>query len=66
MINFDTMQKLVKNKVENVKVKNVNLINRVKKLFVIHNVEQEKTFRVVYEKRKVLPNLNTIPWGYKP
>ena len=66
IINMDTMRKVVHEEVEHVKVVNPNMIQKNKKKgWIVYNVKQEKVFRQVYEKRKIVSNFDTEPWGYK-
>ena len=64
IINEETMYKIVHNHITEVKAMYPHMIKKVKKHAMIHNVKQEKTFRKVYEKRYILPNFDTLPWGY--
>ena len=66
IINVDTMRNVVHEEVEHVKVVNPNMIQKnKKKCWIVYNVKQEKVFRQVYEKRKIVGNFDTEPWGYK-
>ena len=58
------MYKIVHDHITEVKAMYPHMIKKVKKHAMIHNVKQEKTFRKVYEKRYILPNFDTLPWGY--
>ena len=63
---MDTMRKVVHEEVEHMKVVNPNMIQKNKKKgWIVYNVKQEKVFRQVYEKRKIVSNFDTEPWGYK-
>ena len=64
IINEETMYKIVHDVIEDVNVVYPHMINKVKTHWLIHNVSHRKVFRKVYEKRKVLPDLDTLPWGY--
>ena len=64
IINEETMYKIVHNHITEVKAMYPHMIKKVKKHAMIHNGKQEKTFRKVYEKRYILPNFDTLPWGY--
>ena len=44
--------------------RNPGKINRVKYKNILYNREEKKAYRVVYDKRVVLKNLNTVPYGY--
>ena len=64
IINEETMYKLVYDAIDEVHVVYLQMINKVKKHWAIHYVSRKKVFRKVYEMRKVLPDLDTLPWGY--
>ena len=64
IINEETMYNIVHNQINEVKAVYPHMIKKVKKHTAVYNVKQEKTFRKVYEKRYILPNLDTLPWGY--
>ena len=59
------MRKIVHDEINDVKVVYPNMINKVKKDFVAHTVKQEKNFRMVYEKSKIMSNFDTPPCEYK-
>ena len=65
IMNEQTMFKIVYDVIQDVHVVYPHMINEVKKDWAIDNVSRKKVFRKVYEKQKVLPNLHTLPWGYK-
>ena len=65
IINKETMYNIVHDVIEDVNVVYPHMINKIKKDRVIHNVSHKKIFRKVHEKTSVLPNLDTLPWGYK-
>ena len=55
------MRKIIHDEIKDVKVVYPNMIKKEKKSFVVHNVKQEMIFRMVYEKRKTMPNFDTVP-----
>ena len=52
-VNLDTLKKIVHDEIKDVKVVYPNMINIVKKDFVVHNVKQEKICRMVYESERL-------------
>ena len=64
IINEETTYNIVHDGITDVNVVYPNMMIKVKKDWAIHNVVHKKIFRKVYEKRKVLPDLDTLPWGY--
>ncbi len=67
VVNFETMKKLVKDFVEGEgaeqRTVNMRQIQR-RKDFSIVTAATQKTYRVVYEKRVVLPDYTTRPFGW--
>jgi hypothetical protein len=49
---------------QNIKLTNASQITRDKHKVQLYNKEQSKAYRVVYTKRRVLPDFTTLPYGY--
>ena len=65
IISEEIMFNMVHDVIQDVKVVNPNMINKVKQGFIVHNKKQQKIFRKVYEKRPIAENFDTLPWDYK-
>jgi hypothetical protein len=65
-IDFEKIKQIVQNPNENLQIalKQSN-IKRNKTYLTLHNYNVDKIYRMVYDKRVILPNLYTIPIGYK-
>jgi len=65
-IDFEKIKQIVQNPNEKLQIalKQSN-IKRNKTDWTLHNNNVEKIYRMVYDKRVILPNLYTIPFGYK-
>jgi len=76
LVNFEKMKELVMNKAlkdiegeavpesDQCVVLSEKRITRTKDHTVVTQTQQ-KTWRVVYDKRQIQPDLSTLPWGYK-
>ena len=65
LINFDVVKNLVTTcSKDTVSIHNPAKISRDKRKRKIYNKEEYKDYRVVYTKRKVIDNFDTIPFGY--
>ena len=64
LIDFNKIKNLVVEDFSCTETINENLIVRNKKDWSLHTKNQNKIYRVVYDKRVILPNLTTIPYGY--
>ena len=63
-IDFEKIKHIVQNPDETVTIHQSN-IKRDKNNWTVHTNNVEKIYRLVYDKRIILPNLETIPFGYK-
>lgn len=63
-INHSTMSKLVDGKISSIQTTRKNAITRNVLTKELVNKDQTKTFACVYNKRVVLENYDTIPYGY--
>ena len=64
-IDFEKIKDIVKNPSENKTiVLEQSNIKRNKNDWTVHSNHIEKIYRLVYDKRIILPNLTTIPFGY--
>lgn len=65
LINFSSMQEIVVAKTKDIiKTTNPRKISRLAKKRTIYNRIEEKEFRMVYTKRRLLSDLTTLPFGY--
>ena len=64
-INMDTMRKIVHEELKQFKVVYLNMILKVKKDWALYNVKQERIFRQVYKKGKIVSDFDDQPWGYQ-
>ena len=64
IINFQTMKDMVLGKIDSLEVTNPSKITRDKKRQKIINKSETKLYKTVYTKRHLLPDYNTIPYGY--
>jgi hypothetical protein len=64
MINFQAIKDMVVNGKEGKTVVNPCKISRDARKRKIYNREEQKNYRMVYTKRVILPDLNTVPYGY--
>ena len=64
LINFEAMKEIVFDKVNQVPVVNPSKISRHTQNTAIYNRPEMKTYKKVYDKRVVLPNIDTVPYGY--
>lgn len=66
-LSFDALKNAVEQKVQGIhktiKVPQTRI--KVNKQMELHTVEEEKEFQVVYEKRRLLRNFCTRPWGWR-
>ncbi|XP_062602351.1 uncharacterized protein LOC134264065 [Saccostrea cucullata] len=59
----ETLEKMLKGEIEEVKVPYPSKIQRTRDYEVV-NKPSEKTVRIVYDKRQIVENYNTLPYGY--
>ncbi|XP_062615872.1 uncharacterized protein LOC134277560 [Saccostrea cucullata] len=59
----ETLQKMLMGEIEEVKVPYPSKIQRTRDNEVV-NKPSEKTVRIVYDKRQIVENYNTLPYGY--
>ncbi|CAC5370198.1 unnamed protein product [Mytilus coruscus] len=65
LINFSTMKDIVVNKTKKtIKVVNSRKISRLGIKRKLYNKIEEKEFKMVYTKRRLLDDLRTLPFGY--
>ena len=64
IINFDSIRDLLLDDGEPMAVTEPRHIVRDKYKQTIRSVPQTKKYRIVYTKRRILPDLNTLPYGY--
>ena len=58
------MKEIVFDKVVNISIVNPSKITRRAQNTTIFNKPEVKTYRKVYDKRVVLPDFDTVPYGY--
>ena len=63
-INFETMTQLVEGEISSIFIERKNAITRDAKTCEIVNKDQHKTFSCNYNKRVVLEDFDTLPYGY--
>ncbi|XP_062614858.1 uncharacterized protein LOC134276633 [Saccostrea cucullata] len=59
----ETLEKMLKGEIEEIKVPYPRKIQRTRDCEVV-NKPSEKTVRIVYDKRQIVENYNTLPYGY--
>jgi hypothetical protein len=59
----DAVEQKVKGIHKTIKVPQTRI--KVNKQMELHTVEEEKEFQVVYEKRRLLSDFRTLPWGWR-
>ncbi len=65
LINFNSIKELVVlNREKDITVTNPNKICRNKLKRKLYNKEESKKYKMVYTKRVILPNMDTIPYGF--
>ena len=64
LINFDAIKDIVCTGIESITIVNDHKITRNVRKRKIENKREEKKYRKVYTKRVLLPDLNTVPYGY--
>ena len=64
LINFEAMKEIVFDKVVNISIVQPSKITRQAQNTTIYNRPELKTYKKVYDKRIVLPNFDTVPYGY--
>ena len=65
MIDFDKIKKIVTTSEQLTENVEQNLITRDKTNWTVHTKTCRKKYRLVYDKRVILDDLSTIPFGYK-
>ena len=67
LINFDAVKDMVFDLTHSKShtVVSPSKITRAKKLCKVLFKREEKTYKMVYTKRIILPNLDTVPYGYE-
>ncbi|XP_062602299.1 uncharacterized protein LOC134264018 [Saccostrea cucullata] len=63
LVCLNTLQKMLKGEIEEVKVPYPSKIQRTRDNEVV-NKPSQKTVRIVYDKRQIVENYNTLPYGY--
>ncbi|XP_062575191.1 uncharacterized protein LOC134237107 [Saccostrea cucullata] len=63
IVSLETLEKMLKGEIEEVTVPYPNKIQRTRDHEVV-NKPLEKKYRIVYDKRQLLPSYNTLPYGY--
>ena len=64
LINFEAIKEIVFDKVVNISIVQPSKITRQAQNTTIYNRPELKTYKKVYDKRIVLPNFDTVPYGY--
>ena len=64
LIHFDSIRELVTGPPQTITVTNPRKITREKRKRTLYNREEKKDYRMVYDKRVILDNLDTLPYGY--
>ena len=65
VVNFESVKRLVTTRSDNcIPITNPSKICRDKIKRKIYNKSESKNYRVVYTKRKLLDDFDTIPYGY--
>ena len=59
----ETLEKMLKGEIEEVTVPYPNKIQRTRDHEVVSK-PLEKKYRIVYDKRQIVENYNTLPYGY--
>ena len=65
IIDFDKIKKIVTTNEEITETVEQNLITRDKSNWTVHTKTCRKKYRLVYDKRVILDDLSTVPFGYK-
>jgi hypothetical protein len=67
LINLESIKDLITSETPGGTIDTVNpsKITRNKVENVLFNVREKKTYRIVFDKRVLLPNFDTVPYGYK-
>ena len=66
LINFDSVKHIVADPKSglNITITNPSKICREKRKRIIYNRKEEKTYQMVYTKRRRVDNYDTVPYGY--
>ena len=64
LVNFNSIKELVLGKESVITTCNPSKITRHSDKFIVYNRKEFKKYRMVYTKRVILPDLNTLPYGY--
>jgi hypothetical protein len=65
LVNFHSMRDLIVNHPKDkISLEAQNQISRDKTKRIVYNRMQTKDYRLVYNKRRILPDLDTEPYGY--
>ena len=64
LINFESIKSIVTEGASSITVTNPRKITRDAKKHIIYNRVENKEFNMVYTKRYILPDLDTLPFGY--
>ena len=65
LINFDSVKQIVtESEQKTITVTNPSKICRDKRKRKLYNREENKTYQMVYTKRRRLDNYDTVPYGY--
>jgi hypothetical protein len=62
-INFESMKNVLFHN-EKITVTNENKITRDKRTFEIYNVHEEKQYKMLFDKRVLMSDYHTLPYGY--
>jgi hypothetical protein len=67
ILSFNSLKNAVEQKVKGIRktIKVPQHRIRVNKQMELHTVEEVKEFQVVYEKRRLLHDFSTLPWGWR-
>lgn len=61
LINFDSMKEIVQGQREKITIKGKKITRNKRKLY---NRDEEKDYKLVYTKRRIVDNYDTVPYGY--